>query len=73
MQFNPRRLEGIGCCDGEGVERFWSYARHFAPITKEMTPSHRLDLLTDAFLFYGNRKKANIGGDLSSLQDLSAI
>ncbi|KAL6485834.1 hypothetical protein MHYP_G00052260 [Metynnis hypsauchen] len=29
--------------------RDWSFLRRLARVTKEMTPSHRLDLLTDAF------------------------
>jgi hypothetical protein len=60
VKFNPRRINGIGQVDGECVERFWAWARHFAPITKEMTPSHRVNLLTDAFLYYGGRKADSI-------------
>ncbi|XP_047672600.1 uncharacterized protein LOC125138365 isoform X2 [Tachysurus fulvidraco] len=32
----------------------------FARVTKEMTPSHRLDLLTDALLHYGRRKSTDL-------------
>jgi hypothetical protein len=61
VQYSPKRITGLGRVDGEAVERFWSFARHYAPMTKEMTPSHRIDLLTDGFLYYGNRKKENLG------------
>ena len=47
--------------DGEGTERLWSYARPFASILKEMTPSHRIDLLSDIMLHYGKRKKERMG------------
>ncbi|KAK6304131.1 hypothetical protein J4Q44_G00247170 [Coregonus suidteri] len=30
------------------MERLWSYLRKCGKITKEMTPSHRVDTLTDA-------------------------
>ncbi|XP_035852925.1 uncharacterized protein LOC116055146 [Sander lucioperca] len=55
-----RRLEGFGLTDGEGMERLWSFLRRFARVTKEMTPSHRLDLLTDALLHYGRRKSTDL-------------
>ncbi|XP_033108953.1 uncharacterized protein LOC117110364, partial [Anneissia japonica] len=61
VEFNPRRTTGFGLTDGEGIERLWSYLRCFARITKEMTPSHRVDLLTDALLHYAKRKERNIG------------
>ncbi|CAB1338445.1 unnamed protein product [Coregonus sp. 'balchen'] len=37
------------------MERLWSYLRTFGKITKEMTPSHRVDTLTDALLYYAAR------------------
>jgi hypothetical protein len=54
-------VENLGLTDGEAMERLWSYLRPFSPITKEMTPSHRIDLLTDALLRYADRKKMNMG------------
>lgn len=51
----------MGRVDGEALERFWSYLRNFASITKEMTPSHRIDLLSDACIYYANRKINVIG------------
>ena len=47
-------IEGFGLTDGEVVERLWAYLRHFARMTKEMQPSHRVDVLTDA-LYYSNQ------------------
>ncbi|XP_028983462.1 uncharacterized protein LOC114842115 [Betta splendens] len=58
--YSTRRLKGFGLTDGEGMERLWSFLRRFARITKEMSPSHRLDLLTEALLYYGRRKTADI-------------
>ncbi|KAK6304087.1 hypothetical protein J4Q44_G00246730 [Coregonus suidteri] len=37
------------------MERLWSYLRTFVKITKKMTPSHRVDTLTDALLYYAAR------------------
>jgi hypothetical protein len=61
IEYNPRRINGIGRVDGEAVERFWSFVRHYAPMTKEMTPSHRIDLLTDGFIYYASKKKEMLG------------
>ncbi|XP_028460440.1 uncharacterized protein LOC114572857 [Perca flavescens] len=61
IKYSTRRLEGFGLTDGEGMERLWSFLRRFARVTKEMTPSHRLDLLTDALLHYGRRKSTDLG------------
>ncbi|XP_072023299.1 uncharacterized protein [Amphiura filiformis] len=58
VMFSTRMVENCGLTDGEEMERLWSYLRPFCHITKEMTPSHRVDLLSDALLHYG-RKKAN--------------
>lgn len=49
-------MKGYGICDGENVERLWSYLRRFSAITKEMSPSHRTDLLTEALLHYTTKK-----------------
>ena len=57
VKYSPRRQVGFGTADGETTERLWSYARPFSPILKEMTPSHRTDLLTDVLLHYAHRKK----------------
>ncbi|XP_064622784.1 uncharacterized protein LOC135484988 [Lineus longissimus] len=61
VRYSPRRLPGFGLTDGESLERLWSYLRSFSKITKEMTPSHRIDTLTDALIHYANRKQLKIG------------
>ncbi|XP_077069109.1 uncharacterized protein LOC143721983 [Siphateles boraxobius] len=50
------------------MERMRSFLRRFARVTKEMAPSHRLDLLTDALLHYGRRKSTDLA--LNLLQKL---
>ena len=45
---------------GEVLERLWSFLRRFG-MTKEMRPNHRIDVLSDALLFYGKKKTASIG------------
>lgn len=44
MHYSPLRSSGIGLSDGECVERLWSYLRRFSRMTKEMRPSHRIDV-----------------------------
>jgi len=39
------------------MERLWSYLRHFGRMTKEMRPSHRVDVLTHVLLHYARKKK----------------
>ncbi len=63
VQFAVRFLADFGITDGEGVERLWSYLRQFTAITKEMTPSHRIDLLTDGLIHFAQRKNASMGMD----------
>ena len=46
--------------DGEGVERLWSYLRRFARMTKEMRPSHRIDILCDALLHYARKSASRL-------------
>ena len=59
--FNPRYLEGFGLSDGETLERLWSYLRRFAPMTKEMRPSHRIDVLSDALKYYAHKSISGLG------------
>ena len=61
VKYGVRRLDGFGLTDGEGTERLWSYLRSLSAITKEMTPSHRTDVLTDALLHYRMKKLAGLG------------
>jgi hypothetical protein len=43
------------------MERLWAYLRPFSAITKEMTQSHRVDLLSDALRHYKCRKMCQLG------------
>ena len=54
-------MSGCGRTDGEATERVWSYLRPLSPITKEMTPGHRSDLLTDTLFHFKMRKTAGLG------------
>lgn len=58
--YGPLQCEGIGLSDGEGMERMWSYLRNFGKMTKEMRPSHRVDILVHALAYYGQKKKKNL-------------
>lgn len=53
-------MEGAGLADGEQMERLWSYLRRFGKVTKEMRPSHLIDLLTDALLHHGKTPEATL-------------
>ena len=61
MLRNPRNITGYGLSDGEVVERLWAYLRRFASMTKEMGPSHRIDVLSDAIKHYARGATCNIG------------
>lgn len=39
----------------------WSYLRRFSRMTKEMRPSHRIDVLSDAIFFYAKKSISNLG------------
>ena len=56
-----RHIQGLGLTDGEGVERMWSFLRPLSTVTKEMTPTHRTELLEDALQHYSRRKVAGLG------------
>ena len=58
---SPRSIEGFGMTDGEVMERLWSHMRRFSRMTKEMRPSHRIDVLTDALIYCGQKAAANLG------------
>ncbi|XP_028411851.1 uncharacterized protein LOC114534588 [Dendronephthya gigantea] len=66
IQFSPRRLQGYGLTDGEGIERLWSYLRGFSSMTKEMSPGRRTDMLTDALLHYSSRQLRTCGFQLAN-------
>ena len=61
MLFGPRRCDGVGLSDGEMMERLWSYMRRYSRMTKEMRPSHRIDVLCSALVVYGLQKKRKFG------------
>ena len=61
LQYSPRRVDGFGLTDGEQLERLWSYLRRFGKMTKEMRPSHRIDVLSDAILHYSQHCKDTLG------------
>ncbi len=60
VQFNPRNLSGFGLSDGEVLERLWSYLRRFSSMTKEMRPSHRIDVLSDALRYCARKSARNV-------------
>ncbi|XP_064406478.1 uncharacterized protein LOC135351424 [Halichondria panicea] len=64
LTYSPRVLTGCGLTDGEAMERLWSCLRRFAKSTKEMRPSHRIDVLTSALLHYASRVRLNLGASL---------
>ncbi|XP_046856263.1 uncharacterized protein LOC124449383 [Xenia sp. Carnegie-2017] len=66
VKFSPRRLDGFGLTDCEAIERLWAYLRGFSAITKEMSASRRVDLLTDALLHLSRRNFSNAGKSLTS-------
>ena len=53
--------EGIGSSDGETMERLWSYLRRFGKMTKEMRPSHGIDILVHALVHYGMKTSEKLG------------
>lgn len=61
IRYSPRRLPGWGLCDGEVMERLWSYLGKFKKMTKEMSSIHRQDILTDALHFYALYQKTTLG------------
>ncbi|XP_035665583.1 uncharacterized protein LOC118408831 [Branchiostoma floridae] len=69
IKYSTRRLNGYGLTDGEGSERLWSSLRPFARMTKEMSPDHRVDKLTDAVKHFAMCKVVDIEVSLSSKLD----
>ena len=43
------------------MERLWSHMRRYSKMTKEMRPSHRVDVLTDALLHCARKAATNLG------------
>ena len=61
LMYSPRAISGLGLTDGEATERLWAYLRKFSKCTKEMRPSHRIDVLSSALSHYGFRVRLNLG------------
>ena len=55
------------------MERLWAYLRPLSAITKEMTQSHRVDLLSDALRYYKCRKMRQLGELLTCMFDLLSV
>ena len=43
------------------MERLWSHMRRYSRMTKEMRPSHRVDVLTDGLLHCARKAATNLG------------
>ena len=63
--FSPCNITGFGLSDGEGVEQLWANLRNFVSMTKEMRPSHRIDVLSDALRHYRNKTQEKFGRSVS--------
>ena len=59
--YSPRHKTGFGLCDGQNMERLWSYLGKFSSSTKEMSPGNRVDTLTDALIHYALKKSTKLG------------
>ena len=59
VSFGPLRCDGIGLSDG--MERLWSYLRRYGRMTKEMRPSHRIDILVHTLVHYGMKTSEILG------------
>ena len=47
--------------DGEVLERLWSYLSQFRKMTKEMSASHREDIISDALFYFGMKQRSRVG------------
>lgn len=61
VNYSGRRLQRFEMSDGEVMERLWSYLRPTGKITKEMTPAHRVDTLTDFLIHYARKSISALG------------
>ena len=69
ISYSTRWTQGCGLTDGEQMERLWAFLIKMAFVTKEMTPSHRDDLLTDALLHYARKQLDRIDDHLVDAMD----
>ena len=47
--------------DGEVLEHLWSYLGQLRKMTKEMSASHREDIISDALFYLGKKQRSKIG------------
>ena len=47
--------------DGEVLERLWSYLKQFKKMTKEMSVSHREDIISDALFYLCEKQRSRLG------------
>lgn len=67
MEYNPKNKDGFRLADGENTERLWSELSRLTSITKEMSPSNRQDLISDALIHRGEKILHSIGRCLLSV------
>ncbi len=73
FEYSLRNKKGYGLTDGEVVERLWAYLRKYSKSTKEMRPSHLIDVLTDALLHYAQRSAQRLGKTNSIIASSSLL
>ncbi|KAI8390221.1 hypothetical protein BD560DRAFT_319709, partial [Blakeslea trispora] len=56
VKYNPKYIPEFGYTDGEGCERFWSYLNGFVSMTRSMSSSNRLLVITDSVSHFGYQK-----------------
>ena len=61
MKYSIIYQDSVGLSNGEQCKRLWSYLRQFSSMTREMTASHRQDVLTDALLYYSRKVSMKTG------------
>ena len=59
--FNLQRIRGFRMHDGEGIERGWAELRPLSLITKNMSSSHRTDILSEKFCHMGEKMRDKAG------------
>ncbi|XP_070191714.1 uncharacterized protein [Littorina saxatilis] len=72
LTYGQRCTVGAGLCDGEGMERVWSYLRKFAPASKQMAMGSREDLLNDALFAYSRKSFSRLGKKLLRQMETAA-
>ena len=70
LKCSARNKQGYSLSDGEGVERLWAYLRRFSRMTKEMRPSHCVDVLVSDLFQYSRCASNRLGKDHSIILPL---